>query len=144
MGTLFAQESKPDSVFVKTILNKKYNFEIREEEENIISLRIKSVADSTELFDDFLRLKGGDCNGQIDMVAGFELHRDSLIFYSYRINTETWDVSKPHSSVIVLKEIYVFRSNGTLVKVGLAQAKQDDALWKEITGKLEKEIAGMN
>lgn len=134
----------PDSSFEKTIHGHVYRFGFTHEDE-FLTFTVRNTEDSSIVFEDFLRAKGGDCNAQCNNVGNFELNGDSLVFYTYSRMTETWDVQHPVSYTYVRREIYRFRSDGTIVRIGwLESKKEDEELWKEIAAKLEKQIAAMD
>jgi hypothetical protein len=96
--------------------------------------------DSARVFEDFLYLKGGNCNGRIKLVSYYEVHQDTLFFWSYTENKMLWDVRYPEYSTDMRRETYAIQKKGPIVRLRTDYGDKDSSVWYEVVGLLQESM----
>lgn len=132
---------KPDSIIsVKNIriYNNTFEFSIRSdyEEHCFLQIKMKNCSDSCIRLTHDVWFDGGNCNSDVKMEAVYELVKDKLIFYIDDTYVEHMNDNDPHSFTDYIKETYVIRKSGQIIRIKTERDKKDPAIAEEVKTKI--------
>ncbi len=87
------------------------------EDHFFLQVHLKNCTDSCVKLVHDLWFRGGNCNWTSKGEGVYEVKKDSLIIYSEDEEIEHMDDTHPHGSTDYIKEIYLIRKNGRIVRV---------------------------